>query len=56
MDDATVMVIVGTRRFHDPACPLLKGVGDGGVESTTLGEAEKAGLSSCSVCLNDVAP
>ncbi|WP_433377248.1 hypothetical protein [Streptosporangium sp. CA-115845] len=51
--DGTVMVIIGTRRFHDPACPLIKGAGDSGTEVVSLVEAEGAGLINCSICLND---
>ncbi|WP_030909810.1 hypothetical protein [Streptosporangium amethystogenes] len=51
--DGTVMVIIGTRRFHDPACPLIKGAGDSGTEVVSLVEAEGAGLVNCSICLND---
>ncbi|MET8047648.1 hypothetical protein ABZU75_08580 [Streptosporangium sp. NPDC005286] len=51
--DGTVMVIIGTRRFHDPACPLIKGAGDSGTEVISLVEAEGAGLINCSICLND---
>lgn len=46
----TVKIIVGTRRFHGSTCPLIKGVDAAGLESMTLAEAEKAGMSSCSVC------
>ncbi|GII02441.1 hypothetical protein [Planobispora takensis] len=46
----TVKVIAGTRRFHSSACPLIKGVDDGGIETMSRAEAEEAGLSSCSVC------
>ncbi|MEV4381400.1 hypothetical protein [Streptosporangium sp. NPDC049644] len=51
--DGTVMVIIGTRRFHDPACPLIKGAGDSGTEVVSLVEAEGAGLVHCSICLSD---
>ncbi|MEV4394528.1 hypothetical protein [Nonomuraea sp. NPDC049607] len=50
---ATVKVIVGTRRYHGTACPLIRGAGDTGVETMTVAEAEAAGLTSCSVCRND---
>ncbi|MER5321356.1 hypothetical protein [Streptosporangium roseum] len=46
----TVKVIVGTRRFHSSACPLIKGTDGSGIETMTRAEAEEAGLSSCSVC------
>ncbi|MFI6531327.1 hypothetical protein ACIBHY_02690 [Nonomuraea sp. NPDC050547] len=49
----TVKVIVGTRRYHGTACPLIRGAGDTGVETMTLAQAEAAGLTSCSVCQND---
>ncbi|MBB5077116.1 hypothetical protein [Nonomuraea endophytica] len=49
----TVKVIVGTRRYHSTACPLIRGAGDTGVETMTLAQAEAAGLTSCSVCQND---
>ncbi|GIH96754.1 hypothetical protein ACFFMN_28575 [Planobispora siamensis] len=52
----TVKVIVGTRRFHSSACPLVKGVDDGGLETMSLAEAEEAGLSSCSVCEGGTTP
>lgn len=48
-----VQVIVGTRRYHGTACPLIRGAGESGVESMTLARAEAAGLTSCSVCQND---
>jgi NAD(P)H-hydrate repair Nnr-like enzyme with NAD(P)H-hydrate dehydratase domain len=48
-----VKVIVGTRRYHGTACPLIRGAGESGVESMTLARAEAAGLTSCSVCQND---
>ncbi|MFC4059896.1 hypothetical protein ACFOWE_16435 [Planomonospora corallina] len=48
----TVSVIVGTRRFHGPTCPLIRGVDDDGVETMSRAEAEKAGLSGCAVCQN----
>ncbi|HEX4818275.1 MAG TPA: hypothetical protein VFV66_36520 [Nonomuraea sp.] len=46
-------VIVGTRRYHSTACPLIKGAGDSGVETMTLAAAEAAGLTSCSVCQHE---
>ncbi|SEG83823.1 hypothetical protein SAMN05444920_105263 [Nonomuraea solani] len=49
----TVKVIVGTRRYHSTACPLIRGAGDSGVETMTLAAAEAAGLTSCSVCQHD---
>jgi hypothetical protein len=49
----TVKVIVGTSRFHDSTCPLIKGMGGSGVETMPRSEAEEAGLSSCPVCLGD---
>lgn len=49
----TVKVIVGTRRYHSTACPLIRGAGDTGVETMSLGQAEAAGLTSCSVCQHD---
>ncbi|WP_157244700.1 hypothetical protein [Nonomuraea typhae] len=49
----TVKVIVGTRRYHSTACPLIRGAGDTGVETMSLAQAEAAGLTSCSVCQND---
>lgn len=48
-----VKVIVGTRRYHSTACPLIRGAGDTGVETMTLAQAEAAGLTSCSVCQHD---
>ncbi|MGI5270810.1 hypothetical protein ACQEUU_16770 [Nonomuraea sp. CA-218870] len=50
---ATVKVIVGTRRYHSTACPLIKGAGDAGVETMTRHQAEAAGLTACSVCQHD---
>lgn len=52
-EPGTVKVIVGTRRYHSTACPLIRGAGDSGVETMSLAEAEAAGLTSCSVCQND---
>ncbi|WP_433255628.1 hypothetical protein ACQPYK_15170 [Streptosporangium sp. CA-135522] len=49
-DSGTVKVIVGTRRFHSSACPLIKGTDGSGIETMSRSEAEEAGLSSCSVC------
>jgi hypothetical protein len=49
----TVKIIVGTSRFHDSNCPLIKGMGGSGVETMSQSEAEEAGLSSCPVCLGD---
>ncbi|WP_344473972.1 hypothetical protein [Nonomuraea monospora] len=49
----TVKVIVGTRRYHSTACPLIRGAGETGVETMTLAAAEAAGLTSCSVCQHD---
>ncbi|WP_344929045.1 hypothetical protein [Streptosporangium carneum] len=52
----TVRIISGTRRFHSPDCPLIKGLDaikgleGSGLESMPLAEAEKAGMRSCSVC------
>jgi hypothetical protein len=48
-----VKVIIGTRRYHGTACPLIEGAGESGVESMTLARAEAAGMTSCSVCQND---
>ncbi|GHH62315.1 hypothetical protein GCM10017673_01090 [Streptosporangium violaceochromogenes] len=48
--EETVKVIVGTRRFHTSACPLIKGVDASGVEAMTSAAAREAGMSSCSVC------
>jgi predicted hotdog family 3-hydroxylacyl-ACP dehydratase len=48
-----VKVIIGTRRYHSTACPLIRGAGDTGVETMTISQAESAGLTSCSVCQND---
>ncbi|MFD0890744.1 hypothetical protein ACFQ08_39880, partial [Streptosporangium algeriense] len=51
-----VKIIVGTRRFHSPSCPLIrgldaiKGVEGSGLETISLAEAEAAGMRSCSVC------
>ncbi|MFF5204598.1 hypothetical protein [Streptosporangium sp. NPDC000396] len=52
-DSGMVKVIVGTRRFHSSACPLIRGTDDNGIETMSRAEAEKAGLSSCSVCQKD---
>ncbi|MFB4274964.1 hypothetical protein ACBJ59_06665 [Nonomuraea sp. MTCD27] len=49
----TVKVIIGTRRYHSTACPLIRGAGETGVETMTLAAAEAAGLTSCSVCQHD---
>ncbi|MGS2640433.1 hypothetical protein [Streptosporangium sp. G12] len=51
-DGETVTVIVGTRRFHDSDCPLVKGasIGGSGIETMSRAEAEKAGLSNCPIC------
>ncbi|WP_440097834.1 hypothetical protein [Streptosporangium sp. H16] len=48
----TVTVIVGTLRFHDSDCPLVKGasIGGSGIETMPRAEAEKAGLSNCPIC------
>ncbi|SPL95995.1 unnamed protein product [[Actinomadura] parvosata subsp. kistnae] len=46
-------VIIGTRRYHSTACPLIRGAGETGVETMTLAAAEAAGLTSCSVCQHD---
>lgn len=48
-----VKVIIGTRRYHSTACPLVRGAGETGVETMTLAAAEAAGLTSCSVCQHD---
>ncbi|MEV8631440.1 hypothetical protein AB0395_07260 [Streptosporangium sp. NPDC051023] len=51
-----VKIISGTRRFHSPSCPLIKGldaiknVQGSGLETIPLTEAEEAGMRSCSVC------
>ncbi|MEU1733874.1 hypothetical protein [Streptosporangium sp. NPDC020145] len=51
-----VKIIVGTRRFHSPTCPLIrgldaiKGVEGSGLETISLADAEAAGMRSCSVC------
>ncbi|WP_329424508.1 hypothetical protein OG339_29340 [Streptosporangium sp. NBC_01495] len=54
-DGETVTVIVGTRRFHDSDCPLVKGasVGGSGIETMSRAEAEQAGLSNCPICRLD---
>lgn len=49
----TVKVIIGTRRYHSTACPLIRGAGETGVETMTLPAAEAAGLTSCSVCQHE---
>ncbi|WP_406316942.1 hypothetical protein OHA77_07045 [Streptosporangium sp. NBC_01639] len=48
----TVKVIVGTRRFHSSACPLIRGTDDDGIETMSRAEAEESGLTGCSVCQN----
>ncbi|GGS53888.1 hypothetical protein GCM10010156_10780 [Planobispora rosea] len=45
-----VKVIMGTRRFHGTACPLIRGVDDDGLQTMSRAEAERSGLSACSVC------
>lgn len=45
-----VTVLVGTRRFHDPKCPLISGADVADVETMAKAEAEEAGLTHCSVC------
>ncbi|WP_182904694.1 hypothetical protein [Microbispora sp. H13382] len=48
--DTQVRVMVGTRRYHIPGCPLIAGTDDTGIEIMTLTEAGEAGLTPCSVC------
>jgi hypothetical protein len=48
-----VKVILGTRRYHSPDCPLISGIDDGGIEIMSKSEARAAGLTNCSVCQND---
>lgn len=48
--ETQVRVMVGTRRYHSDACPLISGMGDAGIEVMTRAEAEDAGLTPCSVC------
>lgn len=48
----TVKVIVGTRRFHSSACPLIRGTDDDGIETMSRAEAEESGLTGCPVCQN----
>ncbi|MFF4987155.1 hypothetical protein ACFY19_08195 [Streptosporangium saharense] len=50
-----VRIIVGTRRFHSPTCPLIRGLDvmksvGSGLETLSLADAEAAGMRSCSVC------
>ncbi|WP_061300299.1 ABC transporter permease [Herbidospora cretacea] len=44
-----VKVMEGTRRYHAPDCPLIKGEDDG-IETMSLPAAEEAGLTPCTVC------
>jgi hypothetical protein len=48
-----VKVIIGTRRYHSPDCPLIQGIDDGGIEIMSRAEARAAGLTNCSVCQTD---
>ncbi|WP_066362149.1 ABC transporter permease [Herbidospora mongoliensis] len=44
-----VKVMEGTKRYHSPECPLIKGEEDG-IETMSLPAAEEAGLTPCTVC------
>ncbi|WP_062432083.1 hypothetical protein [Herbidospora daliensis] len=44
-----VKVMEGTRRYHTPDCPLIKGEEDG-IETMSQPAAEEAGLTPCTVC------
>ncbi|TKK77279.1 hypothetical protein FDA94_37990 [Herbidospora galbida] len=44
-----VKVMEGTRRYHAPDCPLIKGEEDG-IETMSKPAAEEAGLTPCTVC------
>ncbi|WP_062354975.1 hypothetical protein [Herbidospora yilanensis] len=44
-----VKVMEGTRRYHAPDCPLIKGEEDG-IETMSEPAAEEAGLTPCTVC------
>ncbi|NAS27493.1 hypothetical protein GT755_38230 [Herbidospora sp. NEAU-GS84] len=44
-----VKVMEGTRRYHTPDCPLIKG-DDDGIETMSQPAAEEAGLTPCTVC------
>nr|WP_157553830.1 hypothetical protein [Herbidospora sakaeratensis] len=44
-----VKVMEGTRRYHTPDCPLIKGEEDG-IETMSKPAAEEAGLTPCTVC------
>jgi hypothetical protein len=45
-----VRILVGTRRYHGPDCPLLSATDDSDIEVMTQAAAEEAGLTHCSVC------
>jgi hypothetical protein len=51
-----VRVVRGSRRYHGPGCPLIKGDGDCGIETMPDSEARAAGLTGCPVCLRDGDP
>ncbi|GAB1817442.1 hypothetical protein [Herbidospora sp. RD11066] len=44
-----VKVMEGTKRYHSPECPLIKGEEDG-IETMSQPAAEEAGLTPCTVC------
>ncbi|MBO3745430.1 hypothetical protein J5X84_05060 [Streptosporangiaceae bacterium NEAU-GS5] len=50
MRPGMVRVLVGTRRYHGPNCPLLSATDDSDIEVMTQTAAEEAGLTHCSVC------
>lgn len=45
--EATVCVIPGRRRYHQPTCQLID---DAGVEEITVDEAAAEGFSACTSC------
>lgn len=45
--DATVCVVPGRRRYHQPDCQMI---GDAGTEEITVDEASAEGFSACTAC------
>jgi len=50
-----VTVVPGVPRYHTPQCLLIRFMGEGDLEKTTLSAARQAGCTPCRACLPDQA-
>ena len=53
-DSQTIVTVVpGVPRYHNASCMLIRFMGEGDLETTTLAAARETGLTPCRACLPD---